>query len=95
MSGSVKESVIEAYLRKVVGLCNGMYRKVLYQARKGSPDDWCFLPGGKLIIVECKKPGEKPEPLQAEEIRTLRSYGFEVHVVDSKEQIDEIFAPYR
>lgn len=84
------ESAIEKHLRKRVAELGGFHRKVVYQGRDGSPDDWCFFPSGLLIIVECKAPGGKPRPIQEYEISLLRSYGFTVHVVDSKEDVDSI-----
>lgn len=63
---------------------------MVYQGRTGSPDDWCFFPGGVLVIVECKTTGEKPKKHQAKEIKRLRESGFSVFVVDSKEGVDEI-----
>lgn len=84
------ESTIEKHLRKRVKELGGFHRKVTYQGRDGSPDDWCFFPGGLLIIIECKAPGEKPRPTQEYEISLLRSYGFTVYVADSKEVVNDI-----
>lgn len=84
----VKEKVIEEYLRVEVKKRGGEHRKVLYQGRSGSPDDWCFFPGGKLLIVECKAPGKKPTNQQLEELSWLNSMGFMATWVDSKEAID-------
>lgn len=85
------ESIVEAYLRKRTKEAGGKHRKVIYQGRSGSPDDWLFFPHGELIIVECKRPGEKPKPHQWAEINTLRRMGFTVYVVENKEQVDAIF----
>lgn len=87
----VKENIIEGYLRAKVKANGGEHRKVVYQGRKGSPDDWCFFPGGLLIIVECKRPGEKPTKQQAEEIAWLISKGFNATWVSTKEEIDQLF----
>lgn len=86
------EKIVEAHLRKRIKQRGGEHRKVVYQGRSGSPDDWCFLPGGKLVIVECKTTGEKPTELQLKEIEWLLSLGFTAAVVDSKESVDALLA---
>jgi hypothetical protein len=86
----MKESALEAYCIQQVHLRYGTTRKVTYMGRTGASDRWCFLPGGKLIIMELKQPGKKPRPDQQAEINTLQELGFSVHVVTSKGQIDEI-----
>ena len=57
----------------------------------GVPDRIVFLPGGRIIFVELKRPGEKPTPLQNRIIEMLRELGADVRVVDSMEKADEIF----
>lgn len=84
----MREAYIEAKLRQRVKDLGGMYRKVTYQGRKGAPDDWCFFPDGRLIIVECKAPGRPLEPRQVVEIDYLNKLGFTVYVIDSLEQIE-------
>lgn len=88
---SAAERDIEAYLRKRVKAAGGFHRKVVYQGRRGSPDDWCFLPGGRLVIVECKQPGGRLSPEQGIEITALEQAGQEVYVVRSVEDVDRIF----
>lgn len=91
----MKEAPVEKYLRDEVKKLGGEHRKVLYQGRTGSPDDWCFLPGGVLLIVECKRPGKEPTKQQYEEIRWLCSMGFHATWVDTKAKIDELLAPFK
>jgi hypothetical protein len=88
----MKESVIEEYLIQQVRLKGGVTRKTIYQGRTGAPDRQCFFPGGRLIIMELKKPGKEPRSDQEAEINKLKSLGFSVHVVSSKGQIDEILS---
>jgi len=49
-----------------------------------------MLPGGTLIWVEMKSPGQKPEPHQAREHTRLQAVGQDVRVVDSLEDIDAL-----
>ena len=87
----MKEDVIESHLIKKVAEAGGFTRKVTYQGRRGAPDRHCYLPGGRLLIVECKRPkGGELSKLQKVEISKLSRLGFEVHVVSTKEQIDAI-----
>lgn len=88
----MKESAIEKYLVAQAKARGAFVRKVAYQGRKGAPDRWLFYPHGFLLIVELKRPGKKPEPLQLDEMQKLRNAGFYVAWADSKEQVDDILA---
>lgn len=85
-----KENLVEDYLGRRVKELGGQTRKVIYQGRTGSPDQWCFLPGGILLIVECKAEGETPSAIQLRELKVLRELGFNAHWVDSREQLDKL-----
>lgn len=84
------EWLVEAYLRKRVKELGGFYRKVVYQGRSGSPDDWCFFSGGRLLIIECKSSTGRLSAVQKREIQLLKKKGFKVAVVYSKEDVDEV-----
>lgn len=92
-----KEGIIENYLRNSVKALGGgaECRKVVYQGRTGALDQWCFMPNGKLLIVECKAPGEPLKRHQRDEMEWLQGLGFEAHWVDSKEAIDKLLEEYR
>lgn len=68
-----------------------LHRKVVYQGRRGAPDDWYFGAGGRLIIIEHKRPGKKPDPHQQREIGRLRAFGFDVRVVDTLDKARRVF----
>lgn len=68
-----------------------MHRKVVYQGRRGAPDDWYFGTNGRLIIIEHKRPGKTPDPKQVREIKRLRDRGFDVRVVDSLQAAARVF----
>ena len=74
----IKESAIEKYLVAQAKARGAFVRKVTYQGRKGAPDRWLFYPHGFLLIVELKRPGEKPEPLQLVEMQKLRDLGIAI-----------------
>mgnify|MGYP001250000617 CR=1 FL=1 len=91
----MKESAVEAYLRKRVKELGGFHRKVIYQGRKGAPDDWCFFPGGKLLIVECKRPGKNHlDPLQVVEVDILQRAGFKATWVNDIEGVDRVLMEF-
>lgn len=89
-----RENIVEDYIIQRAKELGGFTRKVTYQGRSGSPDQWCFFPNERLIIIEAKAKGEKPEPLQLEEMRKLRAQGFRVDWADTKEKVNDIFTRY-
>ena len=84
----MRERLLEEYLVRRVTQAGGEIRKVQWIGRRGAPDRVVMLPGGKLIWVEMKSPGQKPEPHQAREHTRLQAVGQDVRVVDSLEDID-------
>jgi hypothetical protein len=89
-----KENKVEAYLQKRVAEMRGFTRKVTYQGRAGAPDQWCFFPGGRLLIVECKADDGKLDALQLQEIWQLLRYQFIACVAYTKEDVDEYLKGY-
>ena len=59
----------------------------------GLPDYILWLPGGRPLLIEFKKPGGVATPLQLLTHKQLREAGYEVHVIDSvtegKQLIDQ------
>lgn len=45
-----------------------------------------FVPGGKPILIEFKRPGEEPRPLQAYRIKKLRELGYDVRCTDDADE---------
>jgi hypothetical protein len=89
-----KENTVEAYLQSEVKRLGGFTRKVVYQGRAGSPDQWCFFPKGRLLIVECKSEDGVVSPIQRAEITTLRISGFVARVAYTKDEIDGILGDF-
>lgn len=70
----------------------GLAIKWVSPAFSGVPDRIVFLPGGRIIFVELKRPGQKPTALQERIHQMLTELGADVRVVDSLEGVDEVFA---
>ncbi|CDG95807.1 putative nuclease p44 [Xenorhabdus bovienii str. puntauvense] len=81
---NIRESVIENHLVKEIKKTGGIAYKFVSPGRRSVPDRICVLPGGRVVFVECKAPGEKPRPDQLREHERLRALGCEVVVLDSK-----------
>lgn len=86
----VREDVIERHLVNEVKKAGGIAYKFVSPGRRAVPDRLVLLPGGKIIFVECKAPGEKPRPDQLREHARLFALGHQVVVLDSKD-LTEIF----
>lgn len=59
-------------------------RKMQYPGRRGCPDRW-FFKGGRLVIIEFKRPGGRVSASQAKEIKRFAEQGFGVHVVSDRD----------
>ena len=79
----IRENVIENNLARRVEEMGGITYKLSPIGRINKPDRLVMLPGGKIIFVECKRPGETPRQGQLREHERLRKLGFRVEVLDS------------
>ncbi|MGG2141727.1 VRR-NUC domain-containing protein [Symbiopectobacterium sp. RP] len=80
----IRESTIEKHLVAEVKKAGGIAYKFVSPGRRSVPDRLVLLPGGRLVFVECKAPGEKPRADQLREHNRMRALGFTVVVLDSK-----------
>jgi hypothetical protein len=86
----MRESDIERRLRLAVEDLGGECWKFVSPGNNGVPDRLCLLPGGRIIFVEVKRPGEKPRPQQLKRIRELVELGQQATWIDSVESIAEV-----
>ena len=84
------EKEVEKKLVTAVQLMDGVAVKFVSPGFAGMPDRLVLLPGGKVIFVEVKAPGEEPRPLQQKRHSQLKGLGFEVHVLDDPREIPDI-----
>lgn len=87
----MRESTIEARLRKAVERAGGRCLKWVCPGHTGVPDRIIIMPGGRVYFAELKAPGEKERARQGYVQRKLRELGFTVFSsVDSVERIGEV-----
>ena len=86
----MREREIERKLIAAVKQSGGMCPKFVSPGLDGMPDRLILLPRGRLAFAEVKAKGKKPRALQLRRHKQLRALGFQVFVIDDKEQITEI-----
>ena len=86
----MRERDVERLLIRVVKRMGGVCLKWVSPGLDGVPDRILLLPGGQILFVEVKAPGERPRPLQLARMRMLRELGFRVEVVDGPEKIKKV-----
>lgn len=84
------EKTLESRLRKEIEKRGGKALKLLSQVHRGLPDRLILLPGGWVVFVELKSTGKKPTKLQEHCHEQLKALGFEVFVVDSTENLNQL-----
>jgi len=81
-SESQIEKQVTTYLKK-----NGIWPvKMSLTSENGFPDRLC-IGYNNIFFIELKAPGKKPRPLQKFIHDKIRQFGFDVLVIDEKQQI--------
>lgn len=87
----MKESVIEARLRKAVERAGGRCLKFVSPGHTGVPDRIILMPGGRVYFAEAKAPGKHERARQEYVQRKLRELGFKTYAsVDTFERVEEV-----
>ncbi len=84
------EKEIERKLVNAVRGKGGICPKFVSPGFDGMPDRLALLPDGKAGFIEVKDKGKKPRPLQESRHRLLRGLGFQVFILDDKQNIPDI-----
>lgn len=83
------ESTIEDHLVKRVKALGGISLKTDRIVGHRFLDRTCFLPGGRTVVFELKRPvGGRKARLQVEQVEKLLALGHEVYFCKTKEEID-------
>lgn len=84
------ERTLETQLRLAVERAGGMYLKWTCPGRRGVPDRMVLFPGGLLVFVELKRPGEKVKAQSLQDFwhDRLRQYDFIGRVISQPDEID-------
>jgi hypothetical protein len=82
------EKTIEKYLVVKIESLGGLCIKFPPLFFAGFPDRIVLLPGARIVFVETKDAGKKPRRVQARVHDRLKTLGFRVDVLDSKESVD-------
>ena len=88
------EKGTEKYLKEQVHKAGGICRKYVSPGIRGVPDEICLMPNGKVIWVELKSEGDQPEQHQLREHWRMQALGHIVYIIDTKERVDGLLAPY-
>ena len=88
----IERDVEQRFTREVKRRITGaLCWKLVSPGNAGVPDRLVLLPGGRVVFVELKRPGEKPRPLQVATHSKLRRLGFRVYgCVDSVERVEDV-----
>lgn len=85
------EAAVESHLERQMKRIGGRAYK-FPPAVKGSPDRIVVFPFGPIYFVELKRKGKKPEPAQVLWHQRALEMGHVVHVIDSREMVDDFIA---
>lgn len=86
----MRESDVETYLVKRVRCIGGATRKVKWIGRHGAPDRLVLFDGAHF--VELKRPNGVLDDHQRREKQAMEFHGVDVHVISSKDEVDEFIA---
>lgn len=84
------ERDLERRFRLRVRDAGGVAWKWVSPGTAGVPDRIVFLPGGRVLFVELKRPGGQLSLLQERIHEVLRALGADVRVIDSVEGVEAL-----
>ena len=62
--------------------CGMLTYKFVSPATAGVPDRIFFIPGGKMFMIEFKRPGGELSSIQERHMKRFHAMGFDVYVID-------------
>lgn len=91
----MRESDIEARLRKHINMACGMFFKFVSPGNDGVPDRIVMLPWGRIIFVELKTSRGKLSQVQKYQIWRLLQMGQQVAVLFGPDAIEDFLNDFR
>ena len=85
----MRESQVEAHLRRGVERGGGWCIKLSSPGNAGVPDRLIILPGGRLIFVELKAETGRLTALQTWTIQRMEQFGVDIRVLKGLEAVKE------
>lgn len=85
----MREREVEQYFIRRVREAGGLQRKFVSPGHRGVPDRIVVFDGGRVSFVELKRPKANAEDHQRREHKRLRDLGCIVHILDTREAVDE------
>ena len=82
------ESKIQSQIIKALKKAGWLVIRPITISEAGYPDLFCFRKGW-VVFIEVKRPGQKLRKLQEYRKRQLEEQGFDVMIIDSKDQLNE------
>ena len=88
-----KEDSVEEELVRRVRSMGGRCEKMAMQGRRGFPDRLVVLPGGRMILCECKRPvGGRLSPHQISLHAAYEALGVRIAIVRNSADIDALLS---
>lgn len=87
------EGALQRYFKSQAASHGIMWRKIKFEGQSGCPDI-LIAHKGRIIFVELKSPTKKGRlsEIQKRQIKHFKNAGIKVHVVDDKEQVDNVIS---
>ncbi len=91
VSKSPREHTVEDALVKSVEAIGGVALKLQIVRQRGFPDRTLFLPGGRVVVVEVKRPrGGRLSQHQMQWLHRLQGLGIEIAVVKNARDVEAL-----
>lgn len=84
----MKEKTVEDHLVSEMEKAFPGLEQRKFEIQRNDPDRIFFLPGGRAVLVETKRPKKTLRPGQQRAINRFLKLGFEAYWADTKEKVD-------
>lgn len=84
------EVSIEEYLVKQIKKHFSHFELRKFEAQRNDPDRLLFLPEGRAVLVEVKRPKADLRDGQIRAAKRFKALGFDVYSANTKEKVDDL-----